>query len=115
MVRRGGNYWLDLPSASGSEQAGRRPVLIIQNDIGNRASPTTIVAAITSQPHRRRCPFRVPFAAQERGLRLEGTVLCEQVMTVDQARVGELARSPGRERMREVDMALHHISPVVRL
>ncbi|MBI2918850.1 MAG: type II toxin-antitoxin system PemK/MazF family toxin [Chloroflexi bacterium] len=108
MVRRGEIYWLQLPSASGSEQAGRRPVLIVQNDVGNRSSPTTIVAAITSQPRRRQYPFHVPFTARESGLRLDGTVLCEQIITVDQGRLGEMAGSLGGERMREVDVALHH-------
>lgn len=108
MVRRGEIYWLGLPPASGSEQAGRRPVLIIQNDVGNRASPTTIVAAITSQPRRRRYPFHVSFTAQESGLRLDGTVLCEQIMTVDQGRLGELTGSLTQDRMQEVDLALHY-------
>jgi mRNA interferase MazF len=108
MVRRGEIYWLNLPPASGSEQAGRRPVLIIQNDVGNRASPTTIVAAITSQPRRRRYPFHVPFTAHESGLRLGGIVLCEQIMTVDQRRLGELAGSLSQDKMQEVDLALHY-------
>ena len=107
-ARRGEIYWLELPPASGSEQAGRRPVLVIQNDIGNRASPTTIVAAITSQHRRRRYPFHVPIAAQDSGLPLDGTVLCEQVQTVDQGRLGALAGALSSDKMREVDVALHH-------
>lgn len=108
MVSRGEVYWLELISATGSEQTGRRPVLIVQNDTGNRASPTTIAAAITSQPRRRRYPFHVPFTAQESGLRLDGTVLCEQIQTVDQGRLGSLAGALSRQKMREVDLALHH-------
>ena len=107
MVRRGEIYWLQLPPASGSEQAGRRPVLIVQNDVGNRASPTTIVAAITSRPRQRRYPFHIPFLGQESGLPLDGAVLCEQIQTVDQQRLGSLAGALGPERMREVDQALH--------
>ena len=107
MVRRGEIYWLVLTGSTGSEQAGRRPVLIIQNDTGNRASPTTIVAAITSQPRRRRYAFHVPFTAQESGLHLDGTVLCEQVQTVDQGRLSSLAGTLNREKMQEVDLALH--------
>lgn len=107
MVRRGEIHWLQLPPASGSEQAGRRPVLIIQNDVGNRSGPTTIVAAITSQPRRQRYPFHVPFTVQESGLRLDGTVLCEQIQTVDQQRLEGLAGRLGPEKMREVDEALH--------
>jgi mRNA interferase MazF len=108
VVRRGEIYWLQLPPATGSEQAGRRPILIIQNDIGNRSSSTTIVAAITSQPRFRRYPFHVPFTAQEGGLLLDGTVLCEQVQTVDQSRLGTSLGALSRGKMREVDVALHH-------
>lgn len=108
MVRRGETYWLQLAGGTGSEQAGRRPVLIIQNDVGNRSSPTTIVAAITPQPCGRRYPFHVPFTAQESRLRLDGTVLCEQIQTVDQSRLGALAGALISAKMREVDLALHH-------
>jgi len=108
MARRGEVYWLELLAASGSEQADRRPVLVIQNDVGNRTSPTTIVAAITSQPRRQTYPFHVPFTAAESGLRLDGAVLCEQIFTVDQQRLGPLAGALRQERMREVDVALHY-------
>lgn len=108
MVRRGEIYWLELLPAAGSEQAGKRPVLIIQNDIGNKTSPTTIVAALTSQPRRRLYPFHVQFAAQESGLRRDGTVLCEQLQTVDQGRLGARAGALSREKMAEVDLASHH-------
>ncbi len=108
VARRGEIYWLQLTGGTGSEQAGRRPVLVIQNDIGNRTSPTTIVAAITSQPRLRRYPFQVPFTSQESGLRLDGSVLCEQVQTIDQGRLGDLAGALRQEKMREVDVALHY-------
>lgn len=107
MTRRGEIYWLQLLTGSGSEQGGRRPVLIIQNDVGNRTGPTTIVAAITSQPRQLRYPFHVSFTAVESGLRLDGTVLCEQIYTVDQRRLGSLAGALSPERVREVDVALH--------
>jgi mRNA interferase MazF len=106
MVRRGEIYWLEL-EGSGSEQLGRRPVLVIQNDIGNRTSPTTIVAAITSQPRRRLYPFHVPFTAEESGLRRGGTVLCEQIQTIDQGRLGVLAGILSMDKMRAIDTALH--------
>ncbi len=106
MASRGEIYWLRL-EGGGSEQAGRRPVLIIQNDIGNRYSTTTIVAAITSQPRRRHYPFHVPFLAEESGLRQDGTVLCEQIQTIDQARVGSLLGRLNSQKMQEVDSALH--------
>ena len=107
MVRRGEIYWLDLSVGRGSEQAGRRQALIIQNDTGNQFSPTTIIAAITSQPRPRRYPFHVPFSSEESGLRIGGTVLCEQVLTVDQERLNGLAGSLPNERMAEIDTALH--------
>ncbi|MBM3926370.1 MAG: type II toxin-antitoxin system PemK/MazF family toxin [SAR202 cluster bacterium] len=107
MVRRGEIYWLELSETTGSEQSGRRPFLVIQNDAGNSTSPTTIVAAITSQPRRRLYPFRVPFTAQESGLNLDGTVLCEQLRTIDQGRLGSMVGSLPQNRMREVDSALH--------
>ncbi len=106
MVKRGEIYWLQL-AGGGSEQAGRRPALIIQNDVGNQLSPTTIVAAITSQPRRRAYPFHVPFTARESGLRLNGTIMCEQIQTVDQGRLGGLGGALSSARMREVDLALH--------
>lgn len=108
MVKRGEIYWLQLAGGFGSEQAGRRPVLIIQNDIGNQTSPTTIVAAITSQSRRRRYPFQVSFTTQESSLSLDGAVLCEQIQTVDRGRLGDLAGSLRQEKMREVDLALRY-------
>ena len=107
MVQRGEIYWLELLGAGGSQQAGRRPVLIVQNDVGNRFSPTTIVAAITSQPRRRRYPFHVSFSAEESSLRIDGTVLCEQIQTVAQTRLESLAGALTVVRMAEVDEALH--------
>ncbi len=106
-VNRGEIYWADIPTGSGSEQAGRRPVLIIQNQTGNRTSNTTIAAAITSQPRQRVYPFHVHFTAQESGLRLPGIVLCEQIQTIDQKRLGSKAGALGAEKMMEVDLALH--------
>ena len=107
MVQRGEVYWLELPGGSGSQQSRRRPVLIIQNDVGNRYSPTTIVVAITSQPRRRAYPFHVAFTAEEGSLRLDGTVLCEQIQTVDQTRLEAIAGGLSESKMAEVDEALH--------
>ena len=107
MVRRGEIYWLQLAPGVGSEQTSRRPVLIVQNDVGNRFGSTTIIAAITSQPRRRHYPFQVPFAASESGLLLDGTVLCEQIQTVDQARLERLAGALAGDKMSQVDSALH--------
>ena len=107
MVQRGEIYWLELPEGTGSQQSGRRPVLIIQNDVGNQYSTTTIVAAITSQPRRRAYPFHVAFTAEEGLLRLDGTVLCEQIQTVDQASLESIAGGLPDSKMAEVDEALH--------
>ena len=107
MIRRGEICWLELPTGIGSEEAGHRPALIIQNDTGNRYSPTTLVAAITSQPRQRTYPFHVPFTAEESGLRLGGTVLCEQIYTVDQQRLGEVTGALSVPKMADVDLALH--------
>ena len=106
MVKRGEIYRLEMPAGIGSEQAGRRPVLIVQNDLGNRYSNTTIVAAITSQQRQSRYPFHVPFTSQEGGLRRRGTVLCEQIQTIDQARLGPLMGILSDPKMEEVDEAL---------
>lgn len=107
MIRRSEIYWLQLAADTGSEQSGRRPVLIIQNDVGNRAISTTIVAAIASQPRHQTYPFHVQFTPGESGLRSDGTVLCEQVHTVSQSRLGPLAGVLTKEKMQEVDLALH--------
>lgn len=107
MARRGEIYHVGWSAGRGAEQAGVRPALIIQNDVGNQFSPTTIVAAITSQPRRRRYPFHVAFTSEESGLRLDGTVLCEQVQTIDQSRLGRMAGALPPRRMLEVDAALH--------
>ena len=108
MVRRSEIYWLQLGSVTGSEQAGHRPVLIIQNDIGNQHSRTTIVAAMTSQVRRSRYPFHVPFTAEEGRLRRGGTILCEQIQTIDQSRLDELAGALTSEKMEEVNLAVQH-------
>ena len=108
MIKRGEIYWLRLAETTGSEQAGMRPALVVQNDVGNSTSPTTIVATITSQRRRHSYPFHVRFTSQESGLRLDGIVMCEQIQTVDQTRLGELIGQLRYEKMQEVDLALHH-------
>lgn len=106
MIRRGQIYWLNFAKGAGSEQKGRRPGLIIQNDVGNEHSPTTIVAAITSRPRTRIYPFHVAFSASDSGLKIGGEVLCEQVQTVDQSRLEGPDGNLTEEKMREVDQAL---------
>jgi mRNA interferase MazF len=105
MLRRGEIYVADLSPVRGHEQGGTRPVLVIQNDIGNEYSSTTIVAAITSQT-KKRMSIHVEIATGESGLPKDSIVLLEQIRTLDKER---LERKIGRlraEKMREVDRAL---------
>ncbi len=105
MVRRGEIYYVDWSPSRGSEQSGARPALIIQNDVGNQFSSTTIVAAVSTQ-QRRPYPFHVTISAQESGLPQDSVVKCEQVQTVDQTRLGRLAGTLSVERMLQVNLAL---------
>ena len=107
MIKRGEIYLADLDPVRGHEQAGTRPVLIIQNDVGNQYSSTTIAAAITSRLSKKRLAVHMEISAQESGLPQDSVVLLDQIRTLDQER---LIRSMGRlstEKMREVDLALH--------
>ena len=82
-IRRGDIFYADLRPVVGSEQGGIRPVLIIQNDIGNRHSPTVICAAITSKMNKRKLPVHVElWSYQEYGLKTPSTMLVEQIMTI---------------------------------
>jgi mRNA interferase MazF len=106
MIRRGEIYLADLDPVRGHEQAGTRPVLIIQNDIGNQYSSTTIVAAITSRISKKRLPTHVEVSTQESGLPKDSVVLLEQIRTLDKER---LIRKMGviSQKMEEVNGALH--------
>ncbi len=94
-VRRGDIYYADLSPVVGSEQGGVRPVLIVQNDIGNKHSPTVIAAAITSQINKARLPTHIELSAQSYGLSKDSVVLLEQIRTIDKKRL--------KERMGRVD------------
>lgn len=107
MIERGEIYEVDWSPGRGSEQAGVRPALVIQNDIGNAFSPTTIVGAISSRA-RRPYPFHVAITARESGLAQDSIVKCEQIQTIAQARLGRRVGSLGADKMREVDRALTH-------
>lgn len=92
-VRRGDIYFADLSPVIGCEQGGIRPVLIVQNDVGNRHSPTVIAAAITSQTHKARLPTHIEIAAGELGLDRDSVVLLEQIRTIDKRRLrGKMGR-----------------------
>lgn len=88
-VRRGDIYYADLSPVVGSEQGGIRPVLIVQNDVGNRFSPTVIVAAITSQMDKARLPTHIRLQTTAGGLQRESIVLLEQIRTLDKRRLKE--------------------------
>ncbi len=89
IVKRGDIYYADLSPVIGSEQGGIRPVIIIQNDIGNKYSPTVIVAAITSQINKAKLPTHVEISSEEYGLNKDSVVLLEQVRTLDKKRLKE--------------------------
>lgn len=105
-VRRGDVFYADLSPVVGSEQGGIRPVLVIQNDIGNRYSPTVIVAAITSQIAKGKLPTHVELRVQEFGLDRDSVVLLEQIRTIDKRRLRERIGRLEAETMERVDAAL---------
>ena len=86
-IKRGDIYYADLSPVVGSEQGGMRPVLIVQNDIGNKYSPTVIAAAITSQRFKTQLPTHIQVDAQDCGLSKDSIVLLEQVRTLDKQRL----------------------------
>ena len=106
MPRRGEVYYVNWSPGRGSEQSGVRPALVVQNDTGNQYSPTTIVAAVSTRL-KRPYPFQVAIKAVESGLPDDSVVKCEQIQTIDQSRLGRLAGVLGKEKMREIDFALH--------
>ncbi len=89
MIKRGDIYYADLSPVVGSEQGGVRPVLIIQNDIGNKYSPTVIATAITSQINKAKMPTHIELDANEYGLSKNSVVLAEQIRTIDKKRLKE--------------------------
>lgn len=88
-VRRGDIYYADLSPVVGSEQGGLRPVLIVQNDVGNRYSPTVIAAAITSRTSKSKLPTHIEVYADKYGLAKDSVILLEQIRTLDKARLKE--------------------------
>lgn len=106
-VKRGDIYYADLSPVVGSEQGGVRPVLIIQNDTGNRYSPTVIAAAITSQTGKAKLPTHIDLPVEEScGLSRDSVVLLEQVRTLDKHRLREKMGKLDRASMDRVDHAL---------
>ncbi len=105
-VKRGEIYFADLSPVVGSEQGGMRPVLIVQNDTGNRHSPTVIAAAITSQTGKARLPTHINLAAQSYGLSRDSVVLLEQIRTIDKSRLRERMGRLDSPMMQQVDNAI---------
>jgi len=105
-VRRGDIYYADLSPVVGSEQGGMRPVLIIQNDTGNRHSPTVIAAAITSQMNKARLPTHIELEAKNFGLTKDSVVLLEQIRTIDKRRLRERMGKLSDKLMTQVDNAI---------
>ena len=105
-VKRGDIYYADLSPVVGSEQGGLRPVLIIQNDVGNRYSPTVIAAAITSQTGKARLPTHISLGGRSCGLTKDSVILLEQIRTIDKQRLRERMGKVDDELMNRVDNAI---------
>ena len=106
MYKRGEIYFADLSPVVGSEQGGIRPVLIIQNDVGNKYSPTVIISAITSQLSKAKIPTHVELSAREYNLPKDSVVLLEQIRTIDKRRLKEKVSELDNKKMREINLAL---------
>ena len=106
MVARGEIYFAELNPVQGSEQGGVRPVLIVQNDVGNAYSPTTIVLAITSQLNKARLPTHVAVPATESGLSRDSVILAEQVRTIDKSRLRQKVARLEPRTMRRIEDAM---------
>ena len=106
IVKRGDIYYADLSPVIGSEQGGIRPVLIIQNDVGNKYSPTVIAAAITSQINKAKMPTHIELSASEYGLYKDSVILLEQIRTIDKKRLREKVAHLDKKLMKMVDDAL---------
>lgn len=105
-VRRGDIFYADLSPVVGSEQGGTRPVLIVQNNMGNKHSPTVIAAAITSQMNKARLPTHIELVGPTVGLTKNSVVLLEQVRTIDKKRLREHMGHLDEEMMNRVDDAI---------
>jgi len=89
MVKRGDIFYADLSPVVGSEQGGIRPVLVVQNDVGNKYSPTVIVAAITSKINKAKMPTHIEIEGEKHGLTKDSVILAEQIRTIDKRRLKE--------------------------
>ena len=108
-VKRGDIFYADLSPVVGSEQGGIRPVIIIQNNIGNRYSPTVIISAITSQINKAKLPTHVEISSEEYGLNRDSVVLLEQIRTIDKKRLKAYLGHLKPEQMKLVDNAIVNV------
>lgn len=106
LIKRGDIFYADLSPVIGSEQGGIRPVLVVQNDIGNKYSPTIIVAAITSQINKAKLPTHFELDGNEYGLMKDSVVLLEQVRTIDRKRLKEKVGHLDEDQMEKINNAL---------
>ncbi|MGM0213958.1 type II toxin-antitoxin system PemK/MazF family toxin [Enterococcus sp. AZ109] len=106
MVKRGDIYFADLSPVIGSEQGGIRPVLVIQNNLGNHFSPTIIVAAITAKMAKPKLPTHIGIHANKTGIERDSVILLEQIRTIDKSRLKEKVCHLDKGMMRSVDEAL---------
>ncbi len=105
-IQRGDVYYANLNPVVGSEQGGTRPVIILQNDIGNKYSPTTIVAAITSRIKKAKLPTHVELSAADHRLDKDSVILLEQIRTIDKRRLKEKITNLDADTMMKIDEAL---------
>lgn len=106
VIKRGELYYADLSPVVGSEQGGVRPVLVVQNDVGNRYSPTVIAAAVTSKINKARLPTHIELSARTYGLAKDSVVLLEQIRTIDKRRLKDRIGLLSDQMMTRVDDAL---------
>ena len=106
MIKRGELYYADLSPVVGSEQGGVRPVLVVQNDVGNKYSPTEIAAAVTSQINKAKLPTHIELSAIDYGLSKDSVVLLEQIRTLDKKRLKERIGELPTSTMERVNTAL---------
>ncbi len=106
LIRRGDIFYADLRPVIGSEQGGIRPVLIVQNDTGNKHSPTVICAAVTSRMNKAKLPTHVEISAEKYGIIKDSVILLEQVRTIDKSRLKEKICHLETDIIRRIDRAL---------
>ena len=103
MIKRGELYYADLSPVVGSEQGGIRPILIVQNDTGNKYSPTIIAAAVTSKLNKAKLPTHIELSASEFGLPKDSVILLEQIRTLDKKRLKQFMGTVDQKQMKEID------------